>query len=379
MRPKCVFAASEVTFLGYHISAQCTRSFEDRVAAIQSYTLPQIMRQLRRFLGMLNFYHRFLPTAAMDQAPLNALLSGKVHGTTTIHWAPDLLAAFDRCKAALSASTLMAHPQRGAHLALVTDASSYAMGAARQQHVDGAWQPLAFFSKKLSPAQQKYSPYDRELLAIYAAVRHFLHMLEARHFTIFTDHKPIAFAYEQRRDNCSPRQFRHIDNIAQFTTDIRQISGQHNVVADALSRVEVEAIQQPIDFTALAEEQSHDQELQDLLAIGTTLQLEKVDIPGTEATVYCDVSTSRPRPYITPSFRRQVFNVLHGLSHPGARATVTAVTRCYTCGPAYAKTAASGQRLVHNANAPRSRAMYTRRLGASHCQKPALCTYTWTW
>jgi hypothetical protein len=101
------------------------------------------------------------------------------------------------------------------------------------------------------------------------------------------------------------------------------------VVADALSRVEVEAIHQPIDFTGLAEEQSHDQELQDLLATGTTLQLEKIDIPGTEATVYCDVSTSRPRPYITPSFRRQVFDVVHELSHPGARATVTAVTRCY--------------------------------------------------
>jgi hypothetical protein len=69
--------------------------------------------------------------------------------------------------------------------------------------------------------------------------------------------------------------------------------------------------------------------LQDLLATGTTLQLEKVDIPCTEATVYCDVSTSRLRPYITPSFRRQVFNVLHGISHPGAKATVTAVTRCY--------------------------------------------------
>ena len=324
---KCVFAASEVTFLGYRISAQGTRPLEDRVAAIQSYTLPQNVRQLRRFLGMLNFYHRFLPTAAMDQAPLNALLSGKVHGTTVISWTPELVAAFDKCKAALSTSTLLAHPERGAHLAVVTDASGFAMGAALQQHVDGAWQPLAFFSRKLSPTQQKYSPYDRELLAIYSAVRHFRHMLEARHFTIFTDHKPIAFAYAQRRDNCSPRQFRHLDFIAQFTTDIRHISGQHNVVADALSRVEVEAVQQPIDFTALALEQEHDTELQEQLAAGTPLQLEKIDIPGTEASVYCDVSTSRPRPYITPSFRRQVFNVLHGLSHPGIRATLAAVSR----------------------------------------------------
>jgi hypothetical protein len=72
------------------------------------------------------------------------------------------------------------------------------MGAVLQQRVQHAWQPLAFFSKKLSPAQQKYSAYDRELLAIYEAVKHFRHMLEARHFIIFTDHKPITYAFQQK-------------------------------------------------------------------------------------------------------------------------------------------------------------------------------------
>ena len=324
---KCVFAASDVSFLGYHISAQGTRPLEDRVTAIQNFTRPQNIQQLRRFLGMLNFYHRFLPSAAQDQAPLNALLAGKVRATTPINWTADLLVSFEKCKAALTSSALLAHPKQGARLALVTDASGTAMGAALQQQVNDAWQPLAFFSKKLSPTQQKYSPYDRELLAVYSAVRHFRHMLEARHFTIFTDHKPIVYAFQQRRDNCSPRQFRHLDFIAQFTTDIRHISGQHNVVADALSRVEVEAVQQPIDFTALALEQEHDTELQDLLQNGTALQLEKVDIQGTKASVYCDMSTSRPRPYVTPSFRRQVFNSLHGLSHSGAKTTTTTISQ----------------------------------------------------
>jgi hypothetical protein len=64
------------------------------------------------------------------------------------------------------------------------------MGAVLQQRVDNAWQPLALFSRKLNPAQSKYSAYDRELLAVYEAVKHFRHMLEARHFTVFTDHKP---------------------------------------------------------------------------------------------------------------------------------------------------------------------------------------------
>jgi cleavage and polyadenylation specificity factor subunit 1 len=113
------------------------------------------------------------------------------------------------------------------------------MGAVLQQQVQDVWQPLAFFSRKLCPAQQKYSAYDRELLAIYEAVRHFRHMLEALHFTILTDHKPLTFAFHQKRDKCSPRQFNHLDFIAQFTTDIRHISGQDNIVADTLSRVEV--------------------------------------------------------------------------------------------------------------------------------------------
>jgi cleavage and polyadenylation specificity factor subunit 1 len=79
---------------------------------------------------------------------------------------------------------------------------------------------LALFSKKLNPAQQKYSSYDRELLAVYEAVKHFCHMLEARHFVIFTNHKPITHAFQQKREKCSPRQFNHLGSVAPFTTDI---------------------------------------------------------------------------------------------------------------------------------------------------------------
>jgi cleavage and polyadenylation specificity factor subunit 1 len=144
----------------------------------------------------------------------------------------------------------LAHPNPSAPLALVTDASTSAIGAVLQQRVDNAWQPLAFFSKKLNPAQHKYSAYDRELPAVYEAVEHFCHMLEARHFTIFTDHKPITYAFQQKRDKCSPRQFNHLDFISQFTTDVRHISGQDNVVADVLSRVK--SITTPPSHDALA-------------------------------------------------------------------------------------------------------------------------------
>jgi hypothetical protein len=158
---------------------------------------------------------------ASHQAPLHDVLSGpKVKGFHPITWTPELNEVFEKCKANLSRSILLAHPNTYAPLALVTDASTSVTGAVLQQCIKNAWQPLAFFSKKLNQAQQKYSAYDRELLAIYEAIKHSHHMLEACHFSIFTDHKPITYAFQQKQDKCSPRQFNHLDFIAQFKTDI---------------------------------------------------------------------------------------------------------------------------------------------------------------
>ena len=269
---KCVFRVPEISFLGYKISSMGSQPLPERVTDLQSCPPPKTVSQLRRFLGMLNFYRRFLPNAATIQAPLHDALSGpKVKGSHPVTWNDTLVAAFNECKTNLSQATLLAHPHPTAPLALVTDASTTAMGAVLQQQVQDVWQPLAFFSRKLSPAQQKYSAYDRELLAIYEAVRYFRHMLEARHFTILTDHKPLTFAFHQKRDKCSPRQFNHLDFISQFTTDIRHISGRDNVVADALSRVEV--ITAPVTHEALAAAQESDDELRTLLVSTTALQL----------------------------------------------------------------------------------------------------------
>jgi hypothetical protein len=150
---------------------------------------------------MLNFYMRFLRQASATQASLHDVLSGpRVKGSHPISWTLELHKTFEECKASLSRAMLLAHPEPTAQLALVTDASTSAMGAMLQQLVNNTWQPQAFFSKNLNPAQQKYSAYDRELLAVYEAVKHFRHMLEARHFIIFTDHKPITYAFQQKRD-----------------------------------------------------------------------------------------------------------------------------------------------------------------------------------
>ena len=133
---RCVFRAPEVTFLGYKVSAEGSEHLKDRVAHLQDCPPPTTASQLRRFLGMLNFYRRFLPHAATTQAPLHDVLSGpKFKGSHPITWTPELHKAFKECKASLSCATLLAHPDPSAPLALVTDASMSTMGAVLQQRV----------------------------------------------------------------------------------------------------------------------------------------------------------------------------------------------------------------------------------------------------
>lgn len=322
---KCVFGMSEVTFLGYQISEKGTKPLHGKVQAISKFPPPKTVRELRRFLGMVNFYRRFLPNAAQIQSPLNALLTGSVKASHPVAIEGESLRAFEACKKSLCDAALLAHPDPQAKLGLVTDASDTAISGVLQQLKNGDWQPLAFFSRRLSPSQTKYSPYDRELLAIYESIKYFRHMLEATHFTIYTDHRPLCYAFHHRKSNCSPRQYRHLDFISQFTTDIVHIAGKDNLVADTLSRVD--ELEIPVDLEIMAKLQATDSELTNHLNGDTSLRLTRTTIPGSRAVLYCDVSTPTPRPFVPQQLRQQVFNCLHSLSHPGANTTAKLVAQ----------------------------------------------------
>jgi transposase InsO family protein len=323
---KCVFGQREIRFLGHIVSASGIRPTPEKTDAITNFPRPETAKQLRQFLGLINFYRNFIPKAASLQAPLHAVLTPKTKSKATINWTPEMAQAFTDCKQSLSTATLLAHPVIGVDLALSTDASDFSIGACLQQRVNNDWQPLAFFSRKLTPAQTKYSAYDRELYAVYAAIKYFRHMLEGQTFFILTDHKPLTFAFAQKPEKCTPRQFRHLDFISQFTTDVRYVPGPENIPADTLSRIG--SISSAGDFRALSMAQENDAELQELLRpdANTGLRLEKITIPGTNLTLYCDTTTGEPRPFVTPTLRRPVFNSLHNLSHPGIRATTKLVT-----------------------------------------------------
>ncbi|UYV63260.1 hypothetical protein LAZ67_2003567 [Cordylochernes scorpioides] len=318
---KCTFGQPSVKFLGFIITNAGISPDPQRVQAIKDIPIPDTVGKLRRFLGMLNFYRRCLPNAASTQAPLHAMVEGRKNASC--QWTTTALQAFDQCKFQLANAALLHHPFPEAPLCLTVDASDFAVGAALHQQVGNNFQPIAFFSRKLDAAQRKYSAYDKELLAVYLAIKHFRHLLEGRQFPVYTDHKPLTYAFQQNLDKASPRQCRHLDFIGQFTTDIRHIAGCENVPADFLSRVEPISHHQPYDPKSLAEAQAVDQELQALLTSEnrSSLQLEKVQIPETNISLYCDVSTAKPRPFVPAPCRRIIFSAYHNLSHPGVRAT----------------------------------------------------------
>ena len=142
---------------------------------------------------------------------------------------------FSSAKLLLASVPVVTHPVPGAGVSLAVDASDSHVGAVLQQRLRGSWSPLAFFSKKLSTAESKYSAFDRELLAAYSSVRHFRFLLDAHEFTLFTDHKPLTLALFCSSPPWSTRQQRHLSYISEFTSDIVQVPGSKNVVADALS------------------------------------------------------------------------------------------------------------------------------------------------
>lgn len=324
---KCNIGKERVTFLGHTVSKEGIAPTQERIQAILDFPKPTKAFELRGFLAMLNFYHRFLPQAASKQGKLRSLVVGnKKKDTTPIEWNAEADTVFEECKQDLAKATFLAHPLHDAKMVIQVDASNFAVGAALNQINNGQLEPLGFYSKQMTETQKRYSTYDRELLAIYQSIKHFKHLIEGRECIVHTDHKPLSFAFAQNPDKASPRQLRQLDLIGQFTTDIRHIAGKNNIVADTLSRIE--EIQSDIDYNRLAEMQTKDEELLNILKqpSKTSLQLKKIKLPNANGYIYCDVSTKQVRPFIPEPMRTQAFYTLHRLSHPGPRPSVKLIT-----------------------------------------------------
>ncbi|ROT83192.1 transposon Ty3-G gap-Pol polyprotein [Penaeus vannamei] len=266
---KCLFGAASLSFLGHLITSQGITPTQEKVTAIRKFPKPATEKQLRKFLGMFNFYRRFVPKCAQLLKPLHALIiPNRASRNTKTKWTPPTNEAFEACKETLASANLLNHLLPEAPLNIVVDTSDTAIGAVLQQCQGKQWQPLAFFSQTLSPRQSRYSAFRRELLAAYSVVRHFQAYLEAKEFHILTDYKPLTFAQLSRTRRQSPREERHLDYISQFTTDIRHIRGVDNQAADALSRVTIAAAthaDDAVDYHLVSSEQRQDASMTPLI------------------------------------------------------------------------------------------------------------------
>ena len=199
---KCQFGTTELSFLGHHVCTEGILPLPSAVDAIVNFAKQEKQWALRRYLGMVNYYHRFIPQCAAKLTPLNNLLTAANDGHTRLSpksnfdlkWNESAESAFLESKQILANVTLLVHPDPSALLNITCDASDSAVGGVLQQYIDNVWQPLTIFSKKLNPAA-----FDRELLAVYATIRHFRHNLEGRNFFVNTDHKPLTFVMWKAR------------------------------------------------------------------------------------------------------------------------------------------------------------------------------------
>ena len=246
---KSQFGHDTIDFLGHRITHAGVMSLPDKVDAITRFKQPVTIKGLQEFVGMANFYRRFIPAAAQMMLPLFEALTGK---PKTLVWDEAMVKAFQDTKKALAEATLLTHPHHNAPTLLTADASDQAVGAVLQQFVNGSWEPLAFFSKKLRPPEKKYSAFDRELLTLYLGVWHFRYFLEGRQFTAYTDHKPLTFCMSKTAEPWSSRQQRQLSYISEYTTDIRHVQEKDNSVADTLSRATIDNVQLGIDYGAMA-------------------------------------------------------------------------------------------------------------------------------
>ena len=193
------------------------------------------------------------------------------------------------------------------------------------------WCPIAYFFKMLKPAETKYSTFDRELLAVYLAIKYFHHFIKGQQFSVFTNHKPSTFSLSTHSDSHTRRQCHHLDCISQFITEIHHIHGHSNPVTDALSCIELNIVtsssQLPVmDLKELAAAQQQDSKLQELTQGNSSLSLKPVPATTMDVTLPCDVSLGTPQQYVPFKFSKAIFDSLHSLLHPGIRATQKLLT-----------------------------------------------------
>ena len=235
---KCEFAKASVNFLGHTVTRDGVHVDMSKVEKLQNMPVPATPTHVKSFLGLAQFYGRFVPDFAQIAHPLHTLL--KKYNQWS--WTPQCQQAFELLKAKLSAAPVLKHPDftPGKPFILCTDASDYAVGAVLAQlDEDNFERPIAFASRTLQASERNYSVTDKEGLALVWSVKHFRPYIFNRKIIVYTDH--IALRWLMITPQPSGRLSRWAMTLQEYDIEIKFRRGNNNSVADCLSRLVGEA------------------------------------------------------------------------------------------------------------------------------------------
>ena len=228
---KCYFATKEVRYLGHIVTAEGVKPNPAKTKAVSTYPVPQDVHELRQFLGLANYYRRFVKDYSRIAEPLHQLTRKTSKG---FQWTPSCQEAFEELKDRLTTPPILGYTDFSQEFILHTDASATALGAVLCQAQNGQERVISYWSRQLSKPERNYSTIEREALAAVAAIKEFYPYLYGFSFTLVTDHNPLT-ALKSLKD-VGGRLARWMMFLQQFQLKIEYKPGKDHSDADALSR-----------------------------------------------------------------------------------------------------------------------------------------------
>ena len=228
---KCNFAKTTINFLGHVITPEGIKPNDDKIIAVQQHPTPRSKKELQSFLGLVNYYRKYIPHAASILEPLNTLLRKDV----PFQWTPDCTQAFELLKEKLTTPPILGYPDFTKEFILSVDACGSSIGFVLSQKQDNNERVIAYAGRSLNKNERNYSINELEALAVIAGVMHFDIFLYGRKFKIYTDNNSVMWLYRQVQPK--GRIARWIMKLQGYDFDIIYKPGKMNSNADGLSRI----------------------------------------------------------------------------------------------------------------------------------------------
>ena len=228
---KCTFAQNHAKYLGHIIENNTVRPLKDYLTAVKNFPAPETKKNIRQFLGKVNFHHKFIPHSATILDPLHNLLRKDVKFV----WSIECQESFKKIKDLLCSKPILRIFDSELPIKIYTDASIKGIGAVlKQEDKNGDNKPVAYFSKKLTETQKKKKAIYLEGLAIKEAVRYWQHWLMGKEFIVYSDHKPLENLNIKARTDKELGDLTYY--LSQYNFKVKYNPGKSNQEADCLSR-----------------------------------------------------------------------------------------------------------------------------------------------